>query len=518
MELKTYFAQDASGNIMPGAAVTVYLANTMTLATGLEDENGSPLSNPFNADSDAKVAFYAPDGLYDINVVSGVRSVVLRAQFSDVYPAFASTDPGKGASLVGFKQDGAGAVPRTVDDKQREIISVEDFGATAGGTNAGAFADAVAAAGSRNILVPFAGDETAFPADYSNTMFMYDGLTPVRTTHAGPNIDVAKKAFKAQFPTPHGGTKHSAFQIEAQAKGSGTNGPASADYALSLAIHKKGYAEATDPIAGEINGLTITVRQDGPKGTTAGAANSSDGGGILVNVQNVEDAGFSCILEGVTSNYNRTSQTVVRSIGTQIGALDQNQVGTPSYGYATISTNGNNTHGLYVGAQGTATWTNILYSPNALTIPANGDYIAVTTNWPNGAWSIKRNTGVNGETIFNHRGTGAMYFNAQDASAIQFAVNGSMRWQIDSAGGMKPGATLSADLGGLTRRISSIYTNQIDLGSTTSAGAKIIPGTGSPEGVVTAGVGSLFLRTDGGAGTTLYVKQSGTGNTGWVAK
>lgn len=43
-------------------------------------------------------------------------------------------------------------------------------------------------------------------------------------------------------------------------------------------------------------------------------------------------------------------------------------------------------------------------------------------------------------------------------------------------------------------------------------------GAGSPEGVVTASVGVLFLRTDGGAGTTLYVKESGSGNTGWVAK
>lgn len=43
-------------------------------------------------------------------------------------------------------------------------------------------------------------------------------------------------------------------------------------------------------------------------------------------------------------------------------------------------------------------------------------------------------------------------------------------------------------------------------------------GSGSPEGVVTAPVGCLYSRTDGGAGTTLYVKESGTGNTGWVAK
>jgi parallel beta-helix repeat protein len=43
-------------------------------------------------------------------------------------------------------------------------------------------------------------------------------------------------------------------------------------------------------------------------------------------------------------------------------------------------------------------------------------------------------------------------------------------------------------------------------------------GTGTPEGAVTAGVGSIYRRTDGGANTCLYIKESGTGNTGWVAK
>ncbi|WP_370372977.1 hypothetical protein [Henriciella pelagia] len=43
-------------------------------------------------------------------------------------------------------------------------------------------------------------------------------------------------------------------------------------------------------------------------------------------------------------------------------------------------------------------------------------------------------------------------------------------------------------------------------------------GSGSPESAVTAPVGSLYSRTDGGASTTLYVKESGSGNTGWVAK
>lgn len=42
--------------------------------------------------------------------------------------------------------------------------------------------------------------------------------------------------------------------------------------------------------------------------------------------------------------------------------------------------------------------------------------------------------------------------------------------------------------------------------------------TGDPEGQVTAPVGATCVRTDGGAGTTWNVKESGSGNTGWVAK
>jgi hypothetical protein len=43
-------------------------------------------------------------------------------------------------------------------------------------------------------------------------------------------------------------------------------------------------------------------------------------------------------------------------------------------------------------------------------------------------------------------------------------------------------------------------------------------GPGSPESVVVGGIGSTYRRTDGGAGTSFYVKQSGTGTTGWAAK
>jgi len=58
-------------------------------------------------------------------------------------------------------------------------------------------------------------------------------------------------------------------------------------------------------------------------------------------------------------------------------------------------------------------------------------------------------------------------------------------------------------------------------GSGTPGSGSIVwmSGTGSPEGKIAAKVGSVFCRTDGGASTTMYVKEAGAaGNTGWKAK
>ena len=55
-------------------------------------------------------------------------------------------------------------------------------------------------------------------------------------------------------------------------------------------------------------------------------------------------------------------------------------------------------------------------------------------------------------------------------------------------------------------------------GDVPSGQIRVLTGAGSPESVVAAPVGCLYLRSDGGAVTTLYVKESGTNNTGWVAK
>lgn len=92
------------------------------------------------------------------------------------------------------------------------------------------------------------------------------------------------------------------------------------------------------------------------------------------------------------------------------------------------------------------------------------------------------------------------------SSHLWFSVNSSWGyyWYVDT--------TVKMELTSL----GVLKPDKITLGI--GSGPKILYGTGSPEGVETAGIGSLFLRTDGGAGTSMYVKESGTGNTGWAAK
>jgi hypothetical protein len=46
----------------------------------------------------------------------------------------------------------------------------------------------------------------------------------------------------------------------------------------------------------------------------------------------------------------------------------------------------------------------------------------------------------------------------------------------------------------------------------------VIRGVGNPENNVVANIGTLYLRSDDNTESTLYIKESGVGNTGWVAK
>ena len=89
------------------------------------------------------------------------------------------------------------------------------------------------------------------------------------------------------------------------------------------------------------------------------------------------------------------------------------------------------------------------------------------------------------------------------AWALQIKANGLIQWSSDTNLYRSAADTLKTD------------DALVVAGVATASNSK--RGAGSPESIVTGNVGDVYQRTDGSTGTTLYVKESGTGNTGWVA-
>jgi hypothetical protein len=83
MEIKTYFAQDNKGNILPRAHVYLYERGTTNFVYGIKDENGDGLTNPFQADQNGKILIAAPDGKYDLRVSFGGLDYTMPVQFLD---------------------------------------------------------------------------------------------------------------------------------------------------------------------------------------------------------------------------------------------------------------------------------------------------------------------------------------------------------------------------------------------------------------------------------------------------
>jgi hypothetical protein len=100
-------------------------------------------------------------------------------------------------------------------------------------------------------------------------------------------------------------------------------------------------------------------------------------------------------------------------------------------------------------------------------------------------------------------GSGRVYLDADDV-----IVNGATR--------LRPADNNATKNGDTGNRWSETYSVEFRPG--TVGDVVWTNGTGDPEGVVTAPVGSMFTRRDGGATSTLYVKESGTGNMGWIPK
>ncbi len=126
--------------------------------------------------------------------------------------------------------------------------------------------------------------------------------------------------------------------------------------------------------------------------------------------------------------------------------------------------------------------------------------------------------------------TGLAYRTATDPFAPNILLYLKSPNEVTLGASLIPDANNAYDIGSSSFKIKDLYiagtfAGGAITGTTITASTSLGVGTrtwtigaGSPEGVVTAPIGSLYSNTSGGASTTLYVKTSGAGNTGWTAK
>ena len=128
-----------------------------------------------------------------------------------------------------------------------------------------------------------------------------------------------------------------------------------------------------------------------------------------------------------------------------------------------------------------------------------------------------RNSGIQvlggGNLNLDANKTERLTLNTSDNS-LRIILNASEEYRA-YANQFRAADDATKDLGSSSYRWKNTYTEKLYVGEGLTF---ITSGSGNPQGSVTAPVGSLYTRTDGGASTTLYVKETGTGNTGWVAK
>lgn len=140
------------------------------------------------------------------------------------------------------------------------------------------------------------------------------------------------------------------------------------------------------------------------------------------------------------------------------------------------------------------------FNPATLNV-GSGTGAAVVTAF--GAISL----GSTGTITVNNQGT---------LELINATVFGNV---VVNSGGTLYNANATFFNGAVTLNSGSTYTpaGQFATGSLLLGnGCQVVTGSGAPA--LAAPVCSLYLRTDGGASTTLYVKESGAGTSGWVPK
>jgi hypothetical protein len=524
-----------------------------------------------------------------------------------------STDPAKGAGLVGYLPTWAGAQGRTLSNKLSDYTSVSDFGAGAAASSA-TFQSAVDSTvgfdyqGAHSPVLKAKVKEVIVPGE---TYTLADNVTSpdkvVWTLSPNTDIDESKLTGTVHKPGVHINSIHTGilenattFSLRAGRKldrVGGVYGITTEDtisrvgppHSVTLQIDNASdivpltltgttYTATTVTYTNEVDlsdvktGATITslgvpshtaiitsVDQGSKTITVAGGWRPFTGViGATGTPTNGVDAAidyFSKLWGQNTNVFLAAGHPTRKAVGYELGVLNYQSDApifnptveqTPSlWGFDAVNLGTFKASAGFLARSGGSAWrTGFVSYGNEIGFEvrektASPNSVAFAADIENGqAIRVRRG----GQPCFAVQSTGSMEIGRQDAAQVTTidlhssglvndfdvrlqasgggAASGAgtllMRAAvIHSAGALRPELDNAVDNGSAAQRWRDTFTGNIRPGS----GAPIwTSGTGSPEGVLSAVVGSLYTRTDGGAGTTLYVKEAGGGATGWVAK
>ena len=509
-----------NGTPLAGGLLYTYLAGTSTAATTYTTSAGNvPNSNPIVLNSAGRVQteIWLTQGVSYKFVLKTSAFITIgtydnidgAADPADIYAALAASS---GSSLVGFIQSGSGAVATTVQTKLRESVSVLDFGAVSGGvtaTNTAAFQAALATG--KDVFVP-------------------EGTYDINATLVVGN----QRLFGI-------GIGHSKITTSA---------------ALTSMLHF--------PSTATVSGATVELLEL--------IGNNVALYGILYEPSTSSRNKFADLyVSGFTQTAIYIKNSIycwmerVSTLGGIYGLYCDNSASSTFYSCIFANATG---APIFVG---NASSSNTFYkcvAYNDPTYPAPAiliiDY-AFSNSFvdcefePQGAGNVTSTV-----ILRDSNGVGPFYCTDNSFSRCRFVglantktndiqigdIGTVYKTRVTECGFINPTSTSSIDLieqrdTGLTRNYGSTsyasqgysevsitntggYSYYIENLTSTFGSVSITggapglitwsSGTGSPEGVVVAVIGSLYSRIDGGAGTTLYVKESGTNNVGWVAK
>lgn len=521
----------AKGRALIGSATAALMRTELGLGTAALASEASLLSRANHTGTQS----------LDTTTDSATRLALTAAERTTLTNLPTST----GATLVSTVASGTGAATRTVQTKLRESVSVLDFGADSTGVadSAPAFVSAIAALptdGGRLVIPagtyllntePSLGTKSIHLDIHPEAKFTGAGTGEAKFGYMKTNVaQLAMGPYilsqtKQKSTNANGGT--AAFQVEfVQPTDYGT-GQAVALYAGALA--RNATAGANTWAANFVHRI-----ETGALGTHQLLEADVDCFSASATVKGISLSGAGTANPDIGLELTRVPASATKwAEGIKLTYCQDNIVVTPESGARGIVLHGEG--GNTVAAASSTAISARQYANNNDTIlvqrstdtsPTGHFFRAV-----NAANSVNvASIDVLGNLLLSGAGvmasaslssstsTGATLLslaNTSTASALtkfaKIAVNGQ-----DTIGSTK-------EVGGLVFEptdvnwVASKVTLNGRRGDAVAPGL-ILFGTGSPEAVVTAPVGAIYTRNDGGAGTTLYVKETGTGATGWVAK